>query len=171
MAGTSLEAVRSNVGDSISRMTMQQRITLGGAFAAIVVVLFAISRFAGQTPMETLYADLASPEERADLARKAADHAGIIALPALARWFREEESSMARVGIHEALAEVGVPSRAYFEPVHRQPYLKNRGIDLETPLPATDDIAQRTVALPFHNHMTRDEVDRVANACRDALSR
>jgi len=56
---------------------------------------------------ETLYADLASPEERAALARKAADHAGIIALPALARWFREEESSMARVGIHEALAEVG----------------------------------------------------------------
>ena len=53
------------------------------------------------------YDDLTRPEERAALARKAAQHAGVIALPTLARWFEEDDSAMARVGIHDGLAAVG----------------------------------------------------------------
>ncbi|MGF1595940.1 MAG: flagellar basal-body MS-ring/collar protein FliF [Acidimicrobiales bacterium] len=58
MAGTSLVAVRDNVGSSLSRMTGPQRTTLGLAFAATVVGLIVMARLTGATPMSTLYADV-----------------------------------------------------------------------------------------------------------------
>lgn len=58
MAGTSLEAVRTNMSGQFARMTAAQRTTLGATFLAVVVALYVVSRVAGQTPMQTLYADL-----------------------------------------------------------------------------------------------------------------
>ncbi len=65
----------------------------------------------------------------------------------------------------------GIPVRAYFSPIHLQPYIR-REIALEcVALPVTEDIARRTVALPFHNRLTEGEVDRVVRALREAIAR
>lgn len=64
--------------------------------------------------------------------------------------------------IMDELAKVNIPSRAYFEPIHSQPYLKKfmdtEGLDL----PITDEISKRTIALPFHVNMKENEVAYVA---------
>jgi dTDP-4-amino-4,6-dideoxygalactose transaminase len=31
-------------------------------------------------------------------------------------------------------------------------------------LPVTEDVAGRTIALPFHNNLSRDQIDRVVQA-------
>ncbi len=66
-----------------------------------------------------------------------------------------------------SMAEMGVPTRAYFSPIHRQPF----ALDLPAAgsLDVTEDIAGRTLALPFHNQLSADEVDRVGAALEAVL--
>ncbi len=64
MAGLDLQAIRSSVTGSVSRMNGPQRLTLGFAFVATVAAMFAVTRLTGGTPMATLYAGL-EPESAA----------------------------------------------------------------------------------------------------------
>jgi perosamine synthetase len=59
------------------------------------------------------------------------------------------------------LAAAGIPARAYFSPVHEQPYLRDLLPRGGVHLPVTDAVARKSVALPFHGNLTDDEVDRV----------
>ena len=68
-----------------------------------------------------------------------------------------------------ALAERGVSSRAYFRPVHLQPYIDERFGTREGMLPVTEDAARRTLALPFHTNLPEAHVDVVAEALEDAI--
>ena len=72
----------------------------------------------------------------------------------------------------------GIPVRGYFAPLHLQPYIQEISGSRAGDLPVTESVAQRTIALPFHNNLTRHEVDRVVNtlaeeldACSPCLSR
>ncbi len=58
MPGFGLEAVKTNVTGSVTRMTNPQRLTLAAAFVAVVVALFAVSRIAGAVPMRSAYTNL-----------------------------------------------------------------------------------------------------------------
>ncbi len=69
-----------------------------------------------------------------------------------------------RDAVIEALAAEGIPSRAYFSPIHLQPYIRERYGTRPGMLPITEDIARRTLALPFHNHLTEEQVERVVGA-------
>ncbi len=60
MAGTSMVAVKDGVGASISRMTMQQRAMLGGAFVATLSVIYFLSQLGGGTQMGFLMGGLES---------------------------------------------------------------------------------------------------------------
>lgn len=64
----------------------------------------------------------------------------------------------------------GVPSRAYFSPLHLQPYIRERFGDLRGTLPVTESIAPRTLALPFHNNLTEEHAERVVAALSSAVS-
>ncbi|MBN1259932.1 MAG: DegT/DnrJ/EryC1/StrS family aminotransferase [Anaerolineae bacterium] len=68
----------------------------------------------------------------------------------------------------KALEELGVPSRGYFAPIHTQPYIRKRFGDWEGALPVTEAIAQRTVALPFHNNLSDQDIDLVVDALAKA---
>ncbi|MEM6428284.1 MAG: DegT/DnrJ/EryC1/StrS family aminotransferase [Deinococcota bacterium] len=72
--------------------------------------------------------------------------------------------------IMQALAKADVPSRAYFSPLHVQPYIRARMGDLAGSLPVTESIAQRTIALPFHNHLPEHSIRYIVEALKDALS-
>jgi perosamine synthetase len=75
----------------------------------------------------------------------------------------ERDAVMAR------MAADGVPTRGYFAPIHTQPYIRNMFGDLSGTLPVTEAVAQRTIALPFHNNLSGAHIDRVVAALRDAL--
>jgi perosamine synthetase len=76
-----------------------------------------------------------------------------------------------RETVIEALAAEGIPSRAYFSPIHLQPYIRERFGTREGMLPVTEDIARRTLALPFHNLLTEAQVERVVAALERVATR
>jgi perosamine synthetase len=73
---------------------------------------------------------------------------------------------MARDPIMEAMADQGIPTRGYFAPIHTQPYIRERFGDLSDTLPVTESVAQRTIALPFHNNLTEQEIETVVQALK-----
>jgi dTDP-4-amino-4,6-dideoxygalactose transaminase len=76
----------------------------------------------------------------------------------------------ARDAIVAELREAGVGADIYYPiPVHRQPYIMERGLHAE--LPVTDAAAARTLALPMFPGLTDGEQDQVIGAVRDAVSR
>jgi perosamine synthetase len=80
-------------------------------------------------------------------------------------------SDVDRQAVVASLASEGIPTRAYFPPLHLQPYIRERFGTREGMLPVTEDIARRTLALPFHNNLMETQVERVVDALRRALSR
>ena len=73
-----------------------------------------------------------------------------------------------RDAVAASLAERGIPSRAYFPPLHLQPYIRERFGTTPGSLPVTEDIARRTLALPFHNNLSEPQVDAVIEALRSS---
>jgi perosamine synthetase len=62
------------------------------------------------------------------------------------------------------LAARGVPARGYFPPVHLQSYVRRQFGVREGSLPVTEDVSQRTLALPFHANLSTGEIERVVDA-------
>lgn len=65
----------------------------------------------------------------------------------------------------------GIPVRGYFSPVHLQPYIRKRFGSPGVELPVTESVAQRTVALPFHNNLTEPQIDRVVAKLAEVVER
>jgi perosamine synthetase len=63
--------------------------------------------------------------------------------------------------IAAALTAQGIGCRAYFPPIHRQPLYADPA---RPPLPVTDQIAATTLALPFFNALTQNQVQQVCQA-------
>ncbi len=64
----------------------------------------------------------------------------------------------------QELSERGIGCRAYFQPVHRMPLYSSNA-----QLPVTEDIAGRTLALPFFNQLKEEEMDEVGRALRSSI--
>ncbi len=64
----------------------------------------------------------------------------------------------------ETMGKRKIPARAYFPPLHLQPYIKERVTVPRGALSATESIARRTLALPFHNNLGREQVESVVAA-------
>jgi dTDP-4-amino-4,6-dideoxygalactose transaminase len=76
----------------------------------------------------------------------------------------------ARDAILADLRAAGVGADVYYPvPVHRQPYIQERGLHAE--LPMTDRAAARTLALPIYPGLTDDERDQVISAVRQSVGR
>ena len=67
-----------------------------------------------------------------------------------------------RDGIVRALAEHGVPSKPYFPAVHLMTYYRERFGHREGQFPVCEDVAARSIALPFFPEMTEPQVEQVA---------
>ena len=66
----------------------------------------------------------------------------------------------------------GIQVSNYFPPVYLQPFIKDEYGLKEGDFPITDDVCKRTIALPFHTKLTREDVELVCNelkACLDEL--
>jgi perosamine synthetase len=68
-----------------------------------------------------------------------------------------------------ALGELGIPSKPYFPAVHLMSYYRERFGHREGEFPVCEDVASRSIALPFFPQMTEGQVARVAAALADVL--
>jgi perosamine synthetase len=78
-------------------------------------------------------------------------------------------SGVDRDGAVRALAERGVPSKPYFPAVHLMTYYRERFGHREGEFPVCEDVAARSIALPFFPEMSEGQVDQVAGAMRGLL--
>jgi dTDP-4-amino-4,6-dideoxygalactose transaminase len=76
-----------------------------------------------------------------------------------------------RKAVLEALGARGVPSRPYFTPIHLQPFYRERFGYREGDFPVTEEVARRSLALPFSSVMTEDQVEYVCQALADTIGR
>jgi dTDP-4-amino-4,6-dideoxygalactose transaminase len=79
------------------------------------------------------------------------------------------DEDMDREVVVEALEERQIPVRGYFSPVHLQNYIVGREDCRIGELPVTESVARRTLALPFHNQLTKKDVDTVVEALHEAV--
>jgi perosamine synthetase len=68
-----------------------------------------------------------------------------------------------------ALAALDVPSKPYFPAVHLMSYYRERFGHREGEFPVCEDVAARSIALPFFPEMREGQVERVAEAVRNVL--
>jgi dTDP-4-amino-4,6-dideoxygalactose transaminase len=70
-----------------------------------------------------------------------------------------------------ALGELGIPSKPYFPAVHLMSYYRERFGHREGEFPVCEDVAARSIALPFFPQMSEGQVERVACAVREIVQR
>ncbi len=75
-----------------------------------------------------------------------------------------------RDGVVGALGELGVPSKPYFPAVHLMSYYREVFGHREGQFPVCEDVAARSIALPFFPEMTEGQVTRVAAALGAVLA-
>ncbi len=78
---------------------------------------------------------------------------------------------MDRDGVVRALGERGIPSKPYFPAIHLMTFYRERFGHREGEFPVCEDVAARSIALPFFPAMTEGQVDQVAAELRAVLGR
>jgi dTDP-4-amino-4,6-dideoxygalactose transaminase len=72
--------------------------------------------------------------------------------------------------VAERLGKRGIPARPYFIPIHLQPYMVSRFAYQSGDYPITEDLGQRSLAIPFSSIMTEDQVEYVCQAISDVIN-
>lgn len=68
------------------------------------------------------------------------------------------------------LRQRGVACNTYFSPIHLQPFYRDMFGFQPGDFPIAEHIAERTIALPFFNHLTDHQIETVCTALADAVS-
>lgn len=75
-----------------------------------------------------------------------------------------------REHVIHAMANLGVPTRPYFTPIHLQSFYRERFGYKPGSFPVSESAGESTIALPFHNNMRMEEITIVCDALRHVLS-
>jgi perosamine synthetase len=78
---------------------------------------------------------------------------------------------MDRDSVVRELSDVGIPSKPYFPAVHLMSYYRETFGHRPGEFPVCEDVAARSIALPFFPQMTEGQVARVASALGDIVLR
>lgn len=65
----------------------------------------------------------------------------------------------------------GIGCRAYFQPIHLQPFYRRAFGYRPGDFPVTEAVAATTLALPFHNNLSEAEIDYVVSSLEDIICR
>ena len=79
-------------------------------------------------------------------------------------------SASDRARVMKGLQNEGIECRDYFQPIHLQPFYRELLGTKEGDFPVTESIAQRTVALPFYNRLSQDDVQYVAGVLGELVA-
>jgi len=74
-----------------------------------------------------------------------------------------------RNGVIKYLRENGVECKPYFTPIHLQPFYRKMFGYKEGDFPITEDVAGRTIALPFFNNLKEEQIDYVVEKLREGI--
>lgn len=69
------------------------------------------------------------------------------------------------------LKNAGIDTGIYFNPIHLQPFYKNQFGYRPGDFPAAEKVAGETLALPFHNNLSEEQVDYVAAVLKEAVAK
>lgn len=74
-----------------------------------------------------------------------------------------------RDGLMAKLKERGIATNNYFSPLHLQPFYREQFGYKPGDFPICEALSSRTIALPFHNHLTESDVDYVVSTFKSLL--
>jgi len=83
----------------------------------------------------------------------------------------EDFSRSHRDKILHLMNEHNIQVSNYFPPVHLQPFMAEKFGFKNGDFPVTEKVAQRTIALPFHNNLTPEQVNIVSGARKKSLDK
>jgi len=83
----------------------------------------------------------------------------------------EGYSKADRDRILESMRQAGVQVSDYFTPVHLQPFMVKQFGYKKGDFPITEQISERTIALPFYNNLSREDAEIVCSELRTALDK
>ena len=73
--------------------------------------------------------------------------------------------------ILQAMKSRNIQVGNYFPPVHLQPFMVEQFGYSQGDFPVTEAVSRRTIALPFHNNLTKDEVAIVCKTLKEVLDK
>jgi len=79
------------------------------------------------------------------------------------------DASIDRDALAQKLIARGIPVRPYFAPIHLQPYMVERFGFQPGDYPITEDLGNRSLALPFSGVMREDEVEQVCQTIAELI--
>lgn len=79
-------------------------------------------------------------------------------------------SDIDRNKVLEYLSNNNIGCKPYFSPIHLQPYMKKVFGFKQNDFPITEKISNSTIALPFYNNLTIDEIDYIAEKLEEAIN-
>lgn len=79
------------------------------------------------------------------------------------------ERGIDRDKVIKYLNEEGVQCKPYFTPIHLQPFYKKMFGYKEGDFPITEDVAGRTIALPFFNNLKEEQIDYVVEKLKEGI--
>lgn len=82
---------------------------------------------------------------------------------------QEEFTRTDRDQIMEDLRADGIGCNNYFTPIHLQPFYKEQFGFRPGDFPVTEHVAERTIALPFFNHLSQNQMEIVAASLTRAI--
>ncbi len=80
-----------------------------------------------------------------------------------------EVSLERRNAVLEAMRSRGIQVSNYFPPVHLQPFMAEQLNCKEGDYPVTEAVSKSTIALPFYNNLTKDEIALVCKTLKEVL--
>ncbi len=80
-------------------------------------------------------------------------------------------STQQRDRILQAMKDRGIQVGNYFPPVHLQPFMVERFGCKRGDFPITESVSERTIALPFYNNLTKDQIAIVCKTLKEVLDK
>lgn len=80
-----------------------------------------------------------------------------------------EMQSKVRDHVMSRLAEAEIGCRPYFTPIHLQPFYREMFGYKEGDFPVTEELGRTSIAIPFYNSLSENEIDYVAGVVEKAL--
>jgi dTDP-4-amino-4,6-dideoxygalactose transaminase len=71
--------------------------------------------------------------------------------------------------IAAALGRLGIPARPYFTPIHLQPFMVSQFGYKMGDFPITEDLGNRSLAIPFSSVMTEEQIDIVCHSLAEVI--
>lgn len=115
------------------------------------------------------YQELLSPDKRliVPIEQAGCDLSWFVFVVRLAESFTIEQ----RDEVLKKMSEKQIQVSNYFQPVHLQPFMAERFGYEQGDFPITESVSRRTIALPFFNKLTYEQVETVCSNLTDILDK